>query len=108
MVKGTGFSPYVNLSKMNRALAPEGRSPSLFVRRSLFFRSLFSPKNAFHEGYGLQPVRYPSNFSAALAAEGDLFVGFASSSVFQQLILCFSAAVYGSTITSTPLAASFA
>ena len=42
VVKGTGFSPYINLSEMNGALAPEGRSASRFRRRSPFFRNLFS------------------------------------------------------------------
>ncbi len=40
-MEGTGFSPYINLSRMNGALAPEGRSLSSFTRCSLFFRSLF-------------------------------------------------------------------
>ncbi len=39
-MEGTGFSPYINLSRMNRALAPEERFLSLFARCSLFFRSL--------------------------------------------------------------------
>ncbi len=39
-MEGTGFSPYINLSRMTGALAPEGRFLSPFARCSLFFRSL--------------------------------------------------------------------
>src|SRR5438552_8105142 len=37
MMKGTGFSPYINLSRMNGASAPEGKYSSSFAHCSLFF-----------------------------------------------------------------------
>ena len=42
VLKGTGFSPYINFSQMNGASAPEGWFFSTFTVRSRFFRSLFS------------------------------------------------------------------